>query len=64
MKRYEALDKLEEGISTKMIKLSINTLNSDAMTPEEEALRYFTLKKLKNLSAWKEWKSGEKKQID
>ena len=51
----------EEGISTKMIKLCINTLNSDAMTPEEEALGYFTQKKLKNLLRWKEWKAGEKK---
>ena len=64
MKRYEGLDMSEEGISTKMIKLYINTLNSDAMTPEEEALRYFTQKKLNNMSTWKEWKSGEKKQID
>ena len=54
----------EEGISTEMIKLCINTLNSDAMTPEEEALGYFMQKKLKNLSTWKDWKGGEKKQID
>ena len=54
----------EEGISTEMLKLCINTLNTDAMTPEEEALGYFTRTKLKNLSTWKEWKAGEKKQID
>ena len=47
-----------------MIKLCINTLNSDAMTPEEEALGYFTQKKLKKMFIWKEWKAGEKKQID
>ena len=34
------------------------------MTPEEEALGYFMRKKLKNLSTWKEWKAGEKKQIN
>lgn len=34
------------------------------MTPEEEALGYFTYKKLKNLENWDEWKKGEKKQID
>ena len=51
----------EEGISTEMIKLCINTLNSDAMTLEEEALEFFTQRKLKNLSTWKEWKAGEKK---
>ena len=33
---------LEEEISTEMIRLCINTLNSDAMTPEEEDLGYFT----------------------
>ena len=54
----------KEGISAKMIKLCINTLNSDTMTPEEEALGYFTQKKLKNLSTWKEWEAGEKKQIN
>ena len=36
----------EEAISTEMIKLHINTLNSDAMTPDKEALGYFTCKKI------------------
>ena len=40
---------LEEAIFTEMIKLCINALNSNAMTPEEEALGYFTPNKLKNL---------------
>ena len=48
-KWYENLDISEETISTKMIKLCINMLNSNAMTPEEEALGCFTCKKLKNL---------------
>ena len=60
MKWYEGLDMSKEGISTKMIKLCINTLISDTMTPEEEALGYFTQNKFKNLSMWKEWKAGEK----
>ena len=42
----------EEAILTDMIKLCFNTLNSDAMTPEEEALGYFTRNKLKNLKNW------------
>ena len=54
----------EEEIFTKIIILCINTLNSDAMTQEEEALGYFTQKKLKNLLTRKEWKAGEKKQIN
>ena len=63
-KRYDNLDMSEEAISTDMIKLCINTLNYDAVTPEEEALGYFTRKKLKNLKNWNDWKAGEKKQID
>ena len=53
-----------KAISTEMIQLCINTLSSDAITPEEEALGYFTRKKLKTLSTWDEWKAGETKQID
>ena len=47
-----------------MIQLCINTLNSDHMTKEEQALVYFTTKKLKKLSTWKEWKDGESKRIE
>ena len=46
-----------------MIQLCIITLNSDHMTKEEQALGYFTRKKLKRLSTWQEWKAGESKQI-
>ena len=53
-----------EAISTEMIQLCINTLTSDTVTPEEEALWYFMRKKLKRLSTWDEWKAGEKKKID
>ena len=60
MKQYEGLDMTEEGISTEMIKLCINTLNSDTMTPDEEALGYFTWKKLKNLSTWERMESWRK----
>ena len=55
---------LEEAISTEMIKLCINTNNSNAMNPNKEALAYFTHKNLKKLKNWDEWKAGEKKQID
>ena len=53
-----------EAMFTEMIQLCINTLTSDAITPEEGALGYFTRKKLQGLSTWNEWKSGEKKQIN
>ena len=38
------------AISSEMIQLCINTLNSDHMTKEEQALGYFTWKKLKKLA--------------
>ena len=34
------------------------------MTPKEEALGYFTRRKLKKLSTWNEWEAGEHKQIN
>ena len=54
----------EEAIPTEMIKLHIDTLTLDVITPEEEALGYFTQKKLQKLSTWNKWKDGEKQQID
>ena len=42
-----------------MIKVCINTLTSQHVTPEKQALGYFTQKKLKTLSTWQEWKDGE-----
>ena len=57
-------DLSEEDISSEMIKLCINTLRSDHITPEEQALGFYTRKKLKRLSNWNEWKAGETKQIE
>ena len=57
-------DMSEKAITTEMIQLCINTLGSDAITPEEQALGYYTCKKLKKLSTWNEWLAGEAKQID
>ena len=54
----------EDAIPTEMIKVCINTLNSDFMTPEEQSLGYFTRKKLKRLSTWDEWLAGEAKQLN
>ena len=48
--RHEEVDMSPEAISSEMIQLCINTLNSDHMTKEEQALQYFTRKKLKKLS--------------
>ena len=54
----------ESAISSEMIQLCINTLNSDHMTKEEQALGYFTRKRLKRLATWQEWKDGETKQLN
>ena len=51
-------------VPTEMIQLCINTLTSDKITSEEEALGYFTRKQLKRLSTWSEWRRGEEKQLD
>ena len=50
--RHEDVDISTTAISSEMIQLCINTLNSDHMTKEEQALGYFTMKKLKKLSTW------------
>ena len=63
-KETEEIDMLEKAIPTKMIKLIINTLNLDSIIPEEQALGYYTRKKLKKLSTWDEWFASEKQQID
>ena len=52
--KYSSIDMSLEAISTEMIKLCINTLTLDVVTPEEQALGYFTQKKLKKLSTWNE----------
>ena len=54
----------EDAIPSEMIKVCINTLNLDFMTPEEQALGYFTRKKLKRLLTWDEWLAGEAKQLN
>ena len=48
------VDLSEEFISSEMIKLCINTLRSNHITPEEQALGFYTRKKLKCLSNWNE----------
>ena len=63
-KKNTDLDMSEEAIPTEMIKLCINTITLDEVTLEEEALGYFTQKKLQKMTTCDEWKNGEKQQID
>ena len=62
--KYSNIDMSPEVISTEMIQLCINTLTLDAVTLEEQALSYFTQKKLKKLLTWEEWKNREERQIN
>ena len=48
--RHPDVDLSEECIPDELIRVCINTLTSSKMTPEEEALGYFTQRKLKKLS--------------
>ena len=57
------VDLTEEEMPAEVIKLCINTLNSDHITPEEQSLGFYTRKKLKRLTNWNDWKAGETKQI-
>ena len=58
------IDMSESAISSEMIQLCINILNSDHMIKEEQTLGYFTRKKLKRLATSQEWKDGETKKLN
>ena len=62
--RNPELSFAEEDISSELIELSINAIRSSATTSEEQALGFFTRRKLKRLATWDEWQSGETKQLN
>ena len=47
---HHDVDLMKEAIPSEMIKMCIDTLTSQHVTPEEQALGYLTQKKLKTLS--------------
>jgi len=53
----------EESIPTELIQIVINVIWTKAVTPEEQDLSHFTRRKLKQLSTWRYWESGERKQL-
>ena len=61
--RHQDLDLSDEALPDELIRVCINTLALEQMTPEEEILGYFTRRKLKRLATWSEWEAGEHKQI-
>ena len=54
----------EQNLPIELIETVINAIGPQATTPEEQALGYFTRKKLKGLDTWPEWLTGEKKQLN
>ena len=46
---HNNIDLSQDTIPSEMVKMCINILNSQHVTPEEQTLFYFTLKKLKTL---------------
>ena len=62
--RNQDLDLSDEALPDELIRVCINTLSSGLMTPEEEAMGYFTRRKLRKLSTWNEWILAEHKQIN
>lgn len=62
--RYPHLDFSEASISTNEMEMAIKAIQSQAITPVEQALGRFTCHKLKSLTTWDEWRAGEHKQLD
>ena len=58
---YDPTMTLHLKMPIEMIQIAINTLQSNSITPEEAAIGHFTLRKLRKLSTWTEWKKGEHK---
>ncbi|KAG7343608.1 reverse transcriptase RNA-dependent DNA polymerase [Nitzschia inconspicua] len=46
------------------IAAAIHAVTSTAVTPAEQALGFFTRRKLQRLSTWPDWQRGEFKQLD
>ena len=62
--RYPDLDFSEASVSTAEIDMVVHAIQSQAITPAEQALGRFTRRKLKSLDTWDKWRAGEHKQLD
>ena len=62
--RHEDINLSKESNPTKMIQICINTLNSNHISPQEQAPGHFIRKKLKKILTWNKLKEGENKQIE
>ena len=64
-----AIASLRHGIDTSSIPIEdmtvmLHALQSDSITPAEQALGHFTRRKLKTLDTWPQWQAGEQTQLD
>ena len=58
------LDFSEESILTGIILTVINSITSQSITSDEQALDKFTCCKLKNMDIWNDWEAGEQNQLN
>ena len=54
----------EETLPTELIHILINVIRSKAVTPAEQPIGHFTRRELKQLSTWRDWEYGERKQLN
>jgi hypothetical protein len=65
--KKQAVAELRKAFDAKpqeTIACTIHAVTSSTITPEEQALGFFTRRKLKRLSTWSEWQEGEFRQLE
>jgi len=62
--RYTRLDFSESSLSTEEMEMVIQAIQSQAITPADQAIGSLTRRKLRSLSTWEQWRAGEHKQLD
>ena len=62
--RYPQLDFSESSLSTEEMEMVIQAIQSQAITPAEQAIGRFTRRMLRSLSTWEQWRAGKHKQLD
>jgi len=58
------VDISESEIPSEMIRLCLQTIQSDSVTPAEQALGHSTRRELEGLGTWPLWEKGEHKQLN
>jgi len=61
---YPHLNFSESSISTEEMEMVMQAIQSQAITPAEQAIGRFTKHKLLSLSTWEQWRAGKHKQLD